>query len=70
MEYFHCRVMIRIRPQQFRIMPVPFMIGMGQQAIARQARSGRVILTPTEAKAATLVVEDLPSLEIAAKRLL
>jgi hypothetical protein len=51
-------------------MPVPFMIGMGQDAVARQALSGLVSLTPTAAKAAILVVEDLSSPEITAKRLL
>jgi len=37
-------------------MPVPFLIEIGHDAATRQARSGRVSLTPTEAKAAMLVV--------------
>ena len=52
-------------------MPVPFMIEIGQKAAARQARSGRVSLTPTEASAAERVeAEGLSKPEIAAKLLL
>ena len=64
--------MTRIRPQQFRLMPVPFMIEIGQKAAARQERSGRVSLMPTEASVAERVEgeEGLSNPEIAAKLLL
>ena len=64
--YCNCRVMIRIRPQQFRIMPWPFMIEIGQDADTRQARGGWVSVTPTGANVAKLVEEGLPNPEIAA----
>lgn len=68
--YCHCCVMIRIRPQQFRITPVAFMIEVCYDAAAQQARSGRVSLTPTEANAAKLVAEGPSNPEIAATLLL
>ena len=62
--------MIRIRPQQFRIMPVPFMIEIGHEAASRQARSGWASLTPTGVNVARLVEEGVSDPEIAAKLLL
>ena len=62
-----CGVMVRIRPQQLRIVPVPFMIEIGQGAVVRQARSGWVSLPPTGASVAMLLEAGLSSPELAAK---
>ena len=57
--------------QQFRIMPVPFMIEIGPDAATRQARSGPVSLKPTGASIAERVEEEgLSNPEIAVKLLL
>jgi len=57
--------------QQFRIMAVPFMIEIGRDAATRQARSGQVSLTPTEANVGKRVEKAaLSNPEIAAKLLL
>jgi DNA-binding CsgD family transcriptional regulator len=56
--------------QQFRIMLVPFMIEMSHDPATRQARSGRVSLTPTEASVAERVGEGRYHSEMAVKLLL